>query len=158
MKDISLGSQSLKKLKATTRHICVRFVSRRSTYGFGRTSTWSCKAMGGFFLIKISQTHKQIKQGFFHKPYLTSQQLNNYGFPKIWFTSSGLAKNKRYANQSLRSTEPEDTLSLILVIKQLLPFKPIGWGEWGLKCANHRIEERTEPLLVSQTWGSTAQY
>ena len=38
-KDISLGSQSLKKLNATTRHICVRFVSWRSTYGFGRTNT-----------------------------------------------------------------------------------------------------------------------
>ena len=46
MKDISLGSHSLMKLKATTRHICVKFVSRRSSYGFGRTSTWSCKAMG----------------------------------------------------------------------------------------------------------------
>jgi len=66
-KDISLGSQSLKKLNATTRHICVRFVSWRSTYGFGRTNTRSCKAMEVFFLIKISQTHKQIKQGFFHQ-------------------------------------------------------------------------------------------
>ena len=31
-----------KKLNATTRHICVRFVSWRLTYGFGRTNTWSC--------------------------------------------------------------------------------------------------------------------
>ena len=40
-KDTSLGSQSLMKLNATTRHICVRFVSWRSTYGFGRTDMWS---------------------------------------------------------------------------------------------------------------------
>ena len=66
-KDISLGSQSLKKLNATTRHICVRFVSWRSTYGSGRINTWSCKAMEVFFLIKISQTHKQRKQGSFHQ-------------------------------------------------------------------------------------------
>ena len=38
---------------ATTRHICVRFVSWRLTYGFGRTNTWSCRAMEVFFLIKI---------------------------------------------------------------------------------------------------------
>ena len=31
--------------------------------------------------------------------------------------SSGLAKNKKYASQSLRSTEPEVTLGLILMIK-----------------------------------------
>ena len=66
-KDISLGSQSLMKLYATTRHICVSFVSWRSTFGFGRTNTWSCKAMEVFFLIKISQTHKQRKQGSFHQ-------------------------------------------------------------------------------------------
>ena len=66
-KDISLGSQSLKKLNATTRHICVKFVSRRSAYGFGRTNTWSCNAMEVFFLIKISQIYKQRKQGSFHQ-------------------------------------------------------------------------------------------
>ena len=60
-KDISLGSQSLKKLKATTRHICVRFVSWRSTYGSDRTNKWSYKAMEVFFLIKVSQTYKQRK-------------------------------------------------------------------------------------------------
>ena len=55
--------------------------------------------------------------------------------------SSGLAKNKKYASQSLRSTEPEVTLGLILMIKQWLPIKLIGWGERELGCANRRDEE-----------------
>ena len=42
----------MKKLNVTTRHICVRFVSWRSTYGFGRTNTWSCKAMEVFLFDK----------------------------------------------------------------------------------------------------------
>ena len=53
-KDISLGSQGLMKLNVTTRHICIKFVSWRSTHGFGRTNMWSYKVMEVFFLIKIS--------------------------------------------------------------------------------------------------------
>ena len=44
-KDISLGSQS------------VRYVSWRSTYGFGRTNTWSCKAMEVFPFDKKFPRH-----------------------------------------------------------------------------------------------------
>ena len=80
-KDISLGSQSLKKLNATTRHICVRFVSWRSAYGFGRTNTWSCKAMEVFFWLKFPRYISRESKDPSIKPYLTSQQLNNYGFP-----------------------------------------------------------------------------
>ena len=47
------------------------------------------------------------------------------------------------------SKEPEDTLSLILMIMQWLPFKLIGWGEWGLECANHHDEEQTMVVLAS---------
>ena len=49
------------------------------------------------------------------------------------------------------SKEPEDTLSLILMIMQWLPFKLIGWGEWGLECANRRDEERMVVVPVGQT-------
>ena len=37
-------------------------LSRRSTYDFGRTNTWSCKAMEVFLFIKVFQTYKHRKQ------------------------------------------------------------------------------------------------
>jgi len=55
------------KLNATARHICTKFLSRISTYGFGRTRTWSCEAMEVSLSIKIFQTYKQIKKGFFYQ-------------------------------------------------------------------------------------------
>ena len=45
MKNIPLGSQDMIELKATTRHICIMILSWRSTYGFGRIDTRSCKAI-----------------------------------------------------------------------------------------------------------------
>ena len=76
-----------------------KVLSRRSTYDFGRTNTWSCKAMEVFLLIKFPRHISIESKDSSIKPYLTGQQLNNYEFPKIWYTSSSLAKNKKYASE-----------------------------------------------------------
>ena len=58
----------------------------------------------------------------------------------------------------LRSVEPEDTLSLILMIKLDFIWNH-GLGRVrGVECTNRRDEDDQSLVLVSQTWGSTAQY
>jgi hypothetical protein len=64
--------------------------------------TWGvCKAMeSSLFDIKFPRHKRRESKDSFIKPYLTFQQLNNYGLPRILFTSSSLARNKIYASQS----------------------------------------------------------
>jgi len=50
-----------------------------------------------FFEIKFSSHASRESMESLIKPYHIIQQLKYHGFPKIWFTNSGLVNNRIYA-------------------------------------------------------------
>jgi len=113
----------------------------RLTYGFGRTNTRACKVVESSLLKKKSLVMQADEARIlFIKLYQTSQQLKHYGFPKIWFTSSGLAKNKIYASQSNLKYVWIAPLSLILVISNKFHLNSLVREGWGIECTKCRDE------------------
>ena len=83
MKDISLGSQSLMKLNANNKAHMYKVLCHEGQHIALVGQTRGVVKLWRFLLIKNPRHISRESKDSSIKSYLTSPQLNNYGFPKI---------------------------------------------------------------------------